>query len=126
MSRQYNTAWQRMKRDERHSRTLSNAGRTTWVRKVTRVEWGKSSCTVYYQVGDYEHKKNIIAEVRKYAGRLNQEKRDKISKAAPEYITVIRDNKLCYAQCCPFNTDIRSYYSLDEKEVEAWITGALM
>ncbi|MBO7131977.1 hypothetical protein J6V85_01775 [Candidatus Saccharibacteria bacterium] len=125
MSNQYNTAWQKTERDKRYKRTLNNAGRTTWVREVSRLEWGKSSCTVFYRVGNYECKKNIIKEIRKYAGRLNQEKRDKISKATPECITVIRDNELCYMQGCPYNMGIRSYYSLDEREIREWVADAL-
>ena len=114
-----------MKRDERYERTLSRVGRTTWTRKITRVEWGNSSCVVYYQVYDYECRKNIIKEIRKYAGRLSKEKRDKISKATPEYITVIRDNELCYEEGCPHNTGIRSRYSLAEDEIAAWVANAL-
>ena len=125
MSNQYNTAWQRTQRDRRFQETLSREGQTACARKITKVEWGKSSCTVYYQVSNYEYHRNIIEQVRKYAGRLNQEKRDLISKAAPEYITVIRDNKLCYMQGCPYNTGIRSQYSLAEDDIEEWIKNAL-
>lgn len=126
MSRQYNTVWQRLDRDRRYERTLRRVGQTRCARKVTKVVWGKSSCTVYYQVGNYEYKKNIISEIRKYAGRLNQEKRDKISEYAPEYITVVRDNESCYEQGLPYNTGIRSHYSFDEGEIEEWVTSALL
>ena len=125
MSNQYNTAWQRAQRDRRFQETLSRMGQTTWVRRITRVEWGKSSCTVYYQVSNCEYHRNIIELVRKYAGRLNQEKRDLISKATPEYITVKRSNEPCYMQGCPYNMGVRSCYSLAEEDVKEWIKKAL-